>query len=105
MKQWPVATPLGDARLTADLPRNKAKSLLVLGHGAGGGIEARDLAALPRELPAAGIAVIRVEQPWRVAGKRIAPARYIEPAGRPAVGLVYPPLVARIGLPGASERR
>jgi len=72
VKHWTVATPLGDARLTADLPRDVAKALLVLGHGAGGGIEARDLAALARELPAAGIAVVRVEQPWRVAGRRVA---------------------------------
>jgi predicted alpha/beta-hydrolase family hydrolase len=72
MKPWTVATPQGDARLTAALPRDPARALLVLGHGAGGGIEARDLAVLARDLPAAGIAVVRVEQPWRVAGKRVA---------------------------------
>jgi len=46
----------------------------VLGHGAGGGAEAPDLAALAAEAAGAGWLVHRVDQPWRVAGKRIAPA-------------------------------
>jgi predicted alpha/beta-hydrolase family hydrolase len=44
---------------------------LVLGHGAGGGIEAPDLQALTA-LTADGWLVALVEQPWRVAGRRIA---------------------------------
>ena len=48
--------------------------MLALGHGAGGGIEAADLAALAAALPARGVAVALVEQPWRVAGKKLAPA-------------------------------
>lgn len=48
--------------------------LLALGHGAGGGVEARDLQALAAALPARGITVALVEQPWRVAGKKIGPA-------------------------------
>ncbi|MGN6088170.1 MAG: hypothetical protein ACTHNT_02650, partial [Actinomycetales bacterium] len=47
---------------------------LVLGHGAGGGVESVDLVALAEALPPQGITLVRVEQPWRVAGKRIAPA-------------------------------
>ena len=43
----------------------------MLGHGAGGGIEAPDLVALTA-LTADGWLVVRVEQPWRVAGRRIA---------------------------------
>jgi predicted alpha/beta-hydrolase family hydrolase len=50
----------------------RPRALLVLGHGAGGGIQARDLAALAAGLPGAGVAVVRVEQPWRVAGRRVA---------------------------------
>jgi predicted alpha/beta-hydrolase family hydrolase len=46
----------------------------VLGHGAHGGVETQDLVALAENLPADGITVIRVEQPWRVAGKTVAPA-------------------------------
>jgi predicted alpha/beta-hydrolase family hydrolase len=43
-------------------------------HGAGGGIEARDLRALAEVLPPHGVSVALVEQPWRVAGKKVAPA-------------------------------
>ena len=68
-----VATPHGPARLHSDRSRHPVATL-VLGHGAGGGVEARDLEALARALPREGITVVRVEQPWRVAGKRIAPA-------------------------------
>lgn len=46
----------------------------MVGHGAGGGIDAPDLQALAAALPASGIEVALVEQPWRVAGKRIGPA-------------------------------
>jgi predicted alpha/beta-hydrolase family hydrolase len=42
----------------------------VLGHGAGGGIEAADLRAVTAALGATGWSVARVEQPYRVAGKR-----------------------------------
>jgi predicted alpha/beta-hydrolase family hydrolase len=68
-----VETPLGPARLIVDGARS-AYATLALGHGAGGGAGARDLAALAAALPGAGITVIRVEQPWRVAGKKVAPA-------------------------------
>ncbi len=69
-----VATPLGDARLTTFPAAGRRRTVLVLGHGAGGGVEAADLQALAAALPAHGVEVALVEQPWRVAGKRIAPA-------------------------------
>ncbi|MFD7319900.1 alpha/beta family hydrolase [Streptomyces sp. NPDC059875] len=68
-----VATDTGDARITW-YPGTKAWAVLALGHGAGGGIEARDLQALAGTLPAHGVTVALVEQPWRVAGKKVAPA-------------------------------
>ena len=68
-----VATPYGDARLHTDRSRHPIATLL-LGHGAGGGPDSADLVALGRELPREGITVIRLEQPWRVAGRKIAPA-------------------------------
>ena len=68
-----VPTPVGRARLTA-AEAGDARATLVLGHGAGGGIGARDLAVLAKALPAHGIRVIRVEQPWRVAGRKVGPA-------------------------------
>jgi predicted alpha/beta-hydrolase family hydrolase len=69
-----VATPLGPARVHPDEPDGDPRGTLVLGHGAGGGIGSADLAALAAGAAAAGWRVLRVEQPWRVAGRRIAPA-------------------------------
>jgi predicted alpha/beta-hydrolase family hydrolase len=67
-----VPTPHGDARLVRNRSRHPIATLL-LNHGAGGGVEARDLEALAAELPREGVSVVRVEQPWRVAGRRLAP--------------------------------
>ncbi|MDI3417063.1 alpha/beta hydrolase family protein [Streptomyces luteolus] len=66
-------TPAGPARITWH-PGRKARLVLAVSHGAGGGIEARDLRALAATLPARGVTVALVEQPWRVAGKKVAPA-------------------------------
>ena len=66
-----ITTPGGDARVVISAAPHAAQTL-VLGHGAGGGIEARDLVALATTLPGRGITVVRVEQPWRVAGRRVA---------------------------------
>ncbi|MEU3789307.1 alpha/beta hydrolase family protein [Streptomyces fructofermentans] len=68
-----VATDAGEARVTWHRA-GKARLVLAASHGAGGGIEARDLRALAAELPAHGVTVALVEQPWRVAGKKVAPA-------------------------------
>ena len=68
-----LSTPHGDARLHADRSRHPVATLL-LGHGAGGGPDAPDLAALARNLPRHGVTVLRLEQPWRVAGRRVAAA-------------------------------
>jgi predicted alpha/beta-hydrolase family hydrolase len=67
-----VDTPLGLAR--AHLTDGGDRGTLVLGHGAGGGIESADLVELTAEAAAAAWRVMRVEQPWRVAGRRIAAA-------------------------------
>ncbi|MER6672486.1 alpha/beta hydrolase family protein [Streptomyces sp. NPDC000983] len=69
-----VATDAGDARITWHPARKKARLVLAVSHGAGGGIEARDLRALAQVLPGHGVTVALVEQPWRVAGKKVAPA-------------------------------
>ncbi|WP_425829770.1 alpha/beta family hydrolase [Streptomyces fractus] len=68
-----VPTETGDARITWH-PAKKPKLVLAASHGAGGGIEARDLVALAATLPAHGVTIALVEQPWRVAGKKLAPA-------------------------------
>jgi hypothetical protein len=67
-----VDTPHGPARVLST--GDGRAGTLVLGHGAGGGAEAPDLAALTAEAADAGWLVHRVDQPWRVADKRIAPA-------------------------------
>ena len=69
-----VATPVGEARITTYPASGRTRAIAVLSHGAGGGIEAPDLQALAAALPEVGVEVALVEQPWRVAGKRIAPA-------------------------------
>ncbi|MGW2230526.1 alpha/beta hydrolase family protein [Streptomyces formicae] len=70
-----VETDAGEARITwHPAPGKSARLLLAVSHGAGGGIEARDLKAIAAELPAHGVSVALVEQPWRVAGKKVAPA-------------------------------
>jgi len=66
-------TDAGTARITWHRA-NKPRLLLAVSHGAGGGIEARELRALASVLPAHGVTVALVEQPWRVAGKKVAPA-------------------------------
>ncbi|WP_369256517.1 alpha/beta hydrolase family protein [Geodermatophilus amargosae] len=69
-----VSTPLGPAAVHAHGPVEGARGTLVLGHGAGGGVGSADLVAVTGTAAAAGWRVLRVEQPWRVAGGRIAPA-------------------------------
>jgi len=68
-----VETDAGAARITWH-PAPEPALLLALSHGAGGGIEARDLVAIAAALPPHGVSVALVEQPWRVAGKKVAPA-------------------------------
>jgi uncharacterized protein len=65
----------GPARFLVDSPPGGARAaeeVLVLGHGAGGGPDARDLQALADRLPTLGFLVLRFEQPWRLAGRKVA---------------------------------
>ncbi|GLW44580.1 hypothetical protein Stsp02_02420 [Streptomyces sp. NBRC 14336] len=95
-----VRTDAGDARITWHRA-GKPRLVLAAGHGAGGGIEARDLQALAQILPAHGVTVALVEQPWRVAGKKVAPApRTLDTGWR---GLW--PALAKPGLPVISGGR
>lgn len=66
-----VETPHGEGRLVAHRAPGAVATLL-LSHGAGGGIDAGDLAALAEALPRQGVTVVLFEQPWRRAGRRIA---------------------------------
>lgn len=66
-----VETPEGPGRWHLDLA-GSPRAVLALGHGAGGGVTAMDLALLAGALPAHGISVARFEQPWRLAGRKVA---------------------------------
>lgn len=55
------------------------RGALVLGHGAGGGVQAPDLAAATQAANDEGFSVALVEQPYRVAGRRSpAPAKQLD---------------------------
>ncbi|MFT4166856.1 MAG: hydrolase [Microlunatus sp.] len=70
-RTYEVETPEGPGRWHCD-PAGSPSAVLVLGHGAGGGVTAMDLALLAATLPAHGISVARFEQPWRLAGRKVA---------------------------------
>jgi uncharacterized protein len=75
-----IDTPNGPARAHVHTLPDPVGAL-VLGHGAGGGIGARDLAATAEVALAERFSVALVEQPYRVAGKRSpAPARQLDVA-------------------------
>ena len=65
-------TPHGPARVHLH-PADAPQAALVLGHGAGGGVAARDLVAATCAANAADVSVALVEQPYRVAGRRSPP--------------------------------
>ncbi len=80
-----VVTPHGPASVhlhSVDKPR----AALVLGHGAAGGVNSRDLVAATGAANSQGITVALVEQPYRVAGRRApAPAHQLDAAWIAAV--------------------
>ncbi|CAA9548460.1 MAG: Hydrolase SCO5215, alpha/beta fold family, partial [uncultured Thermoleophilia bacterium] len=67
-----IDTPSGPARAHLH-PAPGAAASLVLGHGAGGGVAASDLVAVTRAATRAGVTVVLVEQPYRMAGRRSPP--------------------------------
>ncbi|MET8349953.1 MULTISPECIES: alpha/beta family hydrolase [unclassified Micromonospora] len=76
-----IGTTRGPARIDTDLPIGPAAALLVLGHGAGGSVDAPDLLAVRDAAVELGLAVVRVTQPYRVAGRRApAPAGHLDDA-------------------------
>lgn len=68
-----VDTPHGEGRLVTDRTRRPIATLL-LGHGAGAGIDTPDLEALAEALPRNDITVVRFEQPWKRSGRKVATA-------------------------------
>ena len=73
-------TPHGLARAHLH-PATPPRAALALGHGAGGGVASKDLAATTEVAVSEGFTVALVEQPYRVAGRRSpAPARQLDAA-------------------------
>jgi predicted alpha/beta-hydrolase family hydrolase len=67
-----IDTPRGPAGLQITDPDGPPVSMLVLGHGAGGGVGAPDLTAVHDAAVAAGVRVVLVTQPYRMAGRKVA---------------------------------
>jgi uncharacterized protein len=75
-----VGTPYGDALVHLH-PVERPRAALVLGHGAGGGVDSRDLVAATEAARSVDVSVALVEQPYRAAGRRApAPARQLDAA-------------------------
>jgi predicted alpha/beta-hydrolase family hydrolase len=75
-----IETPHGPARALVQ-HADGARALLVLGHGAGGGVSAPDLMTATRAALDASVSVALVEQPYRVAGRKSqAPAAQLDAA-------------------------
>ena len=82
-----IATPRGPAGVRIVEPEGAAVSVLFLGHGAGGGVDSPDLAAVRDAAAAAGVRVVLVTQPYRMAGRRApAPAGQLDEAWAAVIG-------------------
>lgn len=93
-----LATPHGPARAHLH-PVASPRAALVLGHGAGGGVQAPDLQAAAAAARAEGVSVALVEQPYRVAGRRSpAPAGQLDTAWTAVVGELRAGPFARLPL-------
>jgi uncharacterized protein len=68
-----LSTPVGEAHVELDRIAG-AQALLVIGHGAGGGVDSPDLLSVRAACLDAGISVARVTQPYRVTGRKAPPA-------------------------------
>src|SRR5215208_7266697 len=75
-----IDTPHGRAVAHVQ-PADEPPAAVILGHGAGGGVTARDLVAVTEAARSVGVSVALVEQPYRVAGRRSpASARQLDAA-------------------------
>jgi predicted alpha/beta-hydrolase family hydrolase len=89
-----VETPRGPAAVQITDPAGPPVSQLFLGHGAGGGVHAPDLTRVHDAAVAAGVRVVLVTQPYRVAGRKApAPAPQLDEAWTAVVGELADPTV------------
>ena len=81
MPSFAIETPRGPAGVRITDPAGPPVCQLVLGHGAGGDVDAPDLTAVHDAAVTAGVRVVLVTQPYRVAGRRApAPAGHLDEA-------------------------
>jgi predicted alpha/beta-hydrolase family hydrolase len=80
VKALAIDTPHGPAQAHLELA-DQPRAALILGHGAGGGVTARDLVTTADVALSERMSVALVEQPYRVAGRRSpAPAHALDAA-------------------------
>lgn len=93
-----ITTSVGEACVTWHPSHSEVRAILTLGHGTATGVEAADLQALAKALPARGITVALVEQPYRVMGDpRLSGPRILDTVWRdlwPQLESAQLPLVA-----------
>jgi predicted alpha/beta-hydrolase family hydrolase len=87
-----IDTPRGPAEIRVTDPAGPPAGLLVLGHGAGGGVDAPDLVAVRDAVVAAGVRVVLATQPYRVAGRRA-------PAPAPQLDEAWAAIVRHVAVP------
>ena len=96
MRQEYVDTPVGPAAIAWHESATPARAVVALGHGSATGVDAPDLQAIAATLPALGITVALITQPYRLArsgGHPIAHASD-EPALDTAWRAVWPHVAA-----------
>lgn len=85
VKKVDIETPHGPGKAHVHVAKG-AQAALVLGHGAGGGVEAHDLVVATQVALEERVSVALFEQPYKVAGRRSpAPARQLDAAWTAAV--------------------
>jgi predicted alpha/beta-hydrolase family hydrolase len=104
MSEARVPTPHGDGRSTTFRARRPIATLL-LSHGAGGGVGSRDLQALATSLPRNGVTVVLFDQPWVLAGRKVAtPPPTLDDGLRAAAGRLRPTTPLVVGGRSAGAR-
>lgn len=96
-----VSTPVGSAGITWYPAHGPVRAVALLGHGTATGVEAADLQALAATLPAHGISVALVTQPYRMSRTRSGS----DEASLDAAWSAVWPIAAGLGVPVISGGR